>query len=112
MLPDWPVHVVIFRSKRRVDNEDLYAEWSQRMEERVRGIEGYIDHVEFRDPETREGVTLAYFDSEEAIARWREDAEHRQSQELGRTHFHEGYTLEVAEVQRRYPWTSECHPGS
>jgi len=98
------VHVVIFRSTRRVDNAELYAEWSQRMDERVRGIAGYIDHVGFRDPDTRQGVTLAYFDSEEAIARWRDDAEHRQAQELGRSHFYEDYTLEVAMVERAYSW--------
>lgn len=106
------MHVVIFRSTRRVDNAELYAEWSQRMEERVRGIEGYVDHVGFRDPVTREGVTLAYFDSLDAIARWRDDVEHRQAQELGRTHFYEDYTLEVAEIEGAYTWTSECRPGS
>lgn len=98
------MHVVIFRSTRRLDNAELYAEWSQRMEERVRTIDGYVEHVGFRDPDTRRGVTLAYFDAEDAIARWRDDPEHQMAQELGRTHFYEDYTLEVAKVERRYGW--------
>lgn len=82
------------------------------MDERVRGIEGYVDHVGFRDPVTREGVTLAYFDSEEAITRWRQDIEHRRAQELGRTHFYEDYTLEVARLERTYSWSRHHAHGA
>lgn len=106
------MHVVIFRSTRRADNAELYAEWSHRMDECVRGIEGYVDHVGFRDPVTREGVTLAYFDSLDAIGRWRQDSEHRQAQELGRTNFYEEYTLEVARVERNHSWKKAESLGS
>jgi heme-degrading monooxygenase HmoA len=99
--------VVIFRSTRTDENDLLYAEWSQQMSQAVTRIDGYISHVGFRDSQTREGVTVAYFETEEAIRRWREFPEHLAAQELGRSSFYENYSVEVAEVVRayRYPDT-------
>jgi heme-degrading monooxygenase HmoA len=99
--------VVIFRSTRTDENDLLYAEWSQRMSQAVTAIDGYISHVGFRDAQTREGVTIAYFETEEAIRTWREFPEHLAAQVLGRSSFYENYSVEVAEVVRayRYPNT-------
>ena len=94
--------VVIFRSRRTDDNDALYAEWAQRMNQAVTKIDGYISHVGYRDRETREGVTIAYFETEEAIRTWREFPEHLEAQELGRQSFYENYSVEVAEVVRAY----------
>lgn len=96
---------VIFRSRRSDEDDDLYAEWSARMGEAVATTEGYLEHVSFRDPESREGVTVAYFDSEDAIRRWREFPDHLQAQALGRESFYLDYTLEVAEIRRSYSWS-------
>ena len=94
--------VVIFQSKRKDDDNVLYAEWAQRMNQAVTEIDGYISHVGFRDRETRKGVTIAYFETEEAIRTWREFPEHLTAQELGRESFYENYSVEVAEVVRAY----------
>ncbi len=96
---------VIFRSLRSHDHEDLYGQWSERMSTAVAQVDGYSSHVSFRDPSTREGVTIAYFENEEAIRHWREFPEHLEAQELGRESFYLNYTVQVAEIVRDYSWS-------
>ena len=97
--------VVIFRSRRSEEHDDAYAEWSRLMADAVLESEGYVDHVSFRDPVTREGVTIAHFESEDSISRWRGLPDHRRAQELGRESFYLDYTVEVAEVVRTHSWS-------
>jgi heme-degrading monooxygenase HmoA len=74
------------------------------MENLVKSISGYISHYSQRDAQTREGITVAYFDSLEAIKVWREHPEHKATQELGRTHFYESYDVKVVKVEREFRW--------
>ena len=101
------MYAVIFRSTRTLDHAELYQEWSERMEAAVRQVDGYGSHVGFRDPVTRQGVTVSYFESEEAITRWRELAEHLTAQRLGRESFYEDYRVEVARIERSYGWRKD-----
>lgn len=96
---------VIFRSRRSEESEALYAEWSQRMADAVAAAEGYVSHVSFRDPVSGEGVTIAYFQTEDAIRDWREFPDHVRAQELGREEFYLDYTVEVARIVRSYSWS-------
>ena len=95
---------VIFRSTRTVDAHDVYAEWSERMTEAVRTIAGYNGNFSFRDEASRQGVTIAYFENEEAITEWRTFNEHLMAQQLGREQFYEDYSVEVAHIERSYTW--------
>lgn len=74
------------------------------MTDAVRSIDGYHDHISFRDDTTRQGVTIAYFEHEEAITAWRTFHEHLTAQRLGREQFYEDYTVEVAHIERNYTW--------
>ena len=98
------MYVVIFRSTRSIENSDLYSEWSEKMEQLVACEPGYQSHFSFRDRETREGVTVSYFDSEDSVRRWHQNAEHIEAQELGKTHFYLSFKVEVAEIKRQYEW--------
>jgi heme-degrading monooxygenase HmoA len=80
----------------------LYAEWSEKMETLVKTIDGYEKHFGFRDPETRDGVTISYFSSLEAISAWKSLADHRTAQELGREKFYDEYSVQVCEILRDY----------
>ena len=82
------------------------------MENLVKSIKGYISHQGLRDPQTREGVTISYFESLEAIKTWREHPEHKETQELGRTHFYEHYEVKVVKVEREYEWVIRFSPSS
>jgi heme-degrading monooxygenase HmoA len=98
------MYIVISRSTRTPDYSDLYSEWSEKMEHLVASQSGYQSHFSFRDGETGDGVTVSYFDSEKSISQWRDLNEHLEAQTLGREHFYEGYTVEVAHIERRYEW--------
>jgi heme-degrading monooxygenase HmoA len=103
MDPDANV-VCIFRSTRTNHSDAEYAEWSERMDELVAAMPGYIDHLSHRNDVTGEGVTISYFQSMVALDTWREHAEHREAQALGRTDFYHEYEIEVAEIVRHYEW--------
>ena len=96
--------VVIFRSTRKLDDGSVYSEWSQEMEILVKTIAGYEKHFGFRDPETRHGVTISYFNSLESIAEWKGVTDHRTAQELGREKFYEEYSVQVCEILRDYEY--------
>ena len=98
------MYAVIFHSVRTAHSEELYQEHSAKMENLVKSVKGYISHQSQRDAQTREGVTISCFESLEAIKTWREHPEHKETQELGRTHFYENYEVKVVKVEREYEW--------
>ena len=67
-------------------------------------LPGYIKHSGLRHPETREGVTIAYFNSLDAIDNWRKDGEHMDAKKLAKSEFYENYSVEVTEVLDAYGW--------
>ncbi len=99
-------YVVIFRSTRKLDDGRLYSQWSEKMENLVKTIDGYEHHFGFRDETTRGGVTVSYFKSLEAISQWRQLDEHKVAQQLGRDSFYEEYSIQVCEVLRDYGFKS------
>lgn len=98
------LYVVIFKSKRQDANGDLYYEHNDKLDEKVRAIPGYVRHSGMRHPETREGITVAYFDSLEAIDQWRKDSEHMDAKKLAKSHFYENYSVEITELIDSYGW--------
>lgn len=96
--------VCIFRSTTKLDVAEEWLEWRRRTEAEVTTIPGYLGHEGFRDPDTRRGVTIAYFADHEAAPRWRANALHAEAQAVGRDRFYERYEVEVAEVVRSYAW--------
>jgi heme-degrading monooxygenase HmoA len=74
------------------------------MEAAVRRIDGYISHFGFRDAQTRQGVTISYFETQESIDQWREVPDHLEAQALGREYFYDDYTVHIAHIERGYTW--------
>ena len=97
-------YAVIFRSKRQDANHELYYQHDEKLEEKIKSLPGYISHFGIRHPETRAGVTVAYFDSPEAIDNWRKDAEHMDAKKLAKSDFYENYSVEITEVFDQYDW--------
>jgi heme-degrading monooxygenase HmoA len=98
------MYVVIFRSTRTDKNVDQYREWSEKMDILVAEQHGYQSHFGFRDSETGQGVTVSYFESEDSIKQWHNNSEHVDAQALGRAHFYESFSVEVAVIKRHYEW--------
>ena len=77
-----------------------------RMEALAREQPGFVDMVSVRDPDTRQGITVAYFSDEESVLAWRRHPEHVEAQERGIADFYEEYHVSVAHVDREYGRTS------
>jgi heme-degrading monooxygenase HmoA len=102
-LPQPPYYAVIFSSQRRGDAGDGYAETAQRMLELVSDQAGFLGAESARDAQGF-GITVAYFEDEDAIRTWRAQAEHVAARERGRGEWYAHYEIRVARVERAYGW--------
>lgn len=101
------IYAVIFKSKRQDANQDSYYQHNDALEEKIKSLPGYIKHSGIRHPETRQGVTIAYFDSLEAIDNWRKDSNHMDAKKLAKSDFYENYSVEITEVIDSYGWDGD-----
>ena len=102
-LPAPPCYAVIFSSRRCGDDGDGYAEAAARMDALVREQPGFLGAESTRDGEGF-GITVAYFDSEDAIRAWRDHGEHASTRAEGRARWYDGFAVRVAKVERAYEW--------
>lgn len=94
-----PYYAVIFTSLRSAQDGDGYGEMAQRMEELARQQPGFLGLESARD-ESGLGITVSYWQSLEAIAAWKANAEHLVAQRLGREKWYERFALRVCRVER------------
>ncbi len=99
-LPEAPYYSVIF-SAQRTAGENGYAHMAERMVELAAGQPGYLG-VESARGADGFGITVSYWTSLDAIAAWRQQAEHRVAQETGKSLWYEHYELRIACVERAY----------
>lgn len=105
--PKPPYWAVIFTNQRN-DIDAGYADMGERMMalapeqagflgvDSVRGLDGF-------------GITVSYWQSQEAIAAWKANAEHQLAQREGFARWYSGFELRVARVERAHGWR---RPGS
>ena len=93
-------YAVIFTAQ-RTPGDNGYAEMAARMDELAKTMPGYLGIESARD-ENGFGITVSYWESEEAIANWKKNAEHLQAQRQGRAEWYEHYSVRVAKVERAY----------
>lgn len=89
---------VLFRSK-LVDMPAGYAEMADEMDQLARTMPGFVDVKSYKS-EDGERLTLVWWENEEGLKAWREQARHRVAQRTGREKWYEYYKLEVAEIVR------------
>ena len=85
-LPEPPYYAVIFSSLRNADDDAGYAAAADRMLELAAQQPGYLGAESTRGADGF-GITVSYWQSEEAIAGWRRNAEHSAIRERGFAHF-------------------------
>jgi len=100
--PEPPYYVVIFTSV-RTEVDAGYAKASQRMLELAAQQPGFLGVESARSDGL--GITLSYWQSEEAIRAWREHAEHSAVREQGRADWYAAFTTRVAKVERAYTFS-------
>lgn len=99
--PEPPYWAVIFTSIRTPGGDDDYAEAAERMVELAAEQPGFLGVESVRDADGL-GVTISYWESQEAIRAWREHPEHREIQRKGRDRWYRAYHTRVCEVDRAY----------
>lgn len=99
-LPDPPYYAVIF-SNQGSDDMAGYAEMADLMDRLARNEPGFIGLESARD-ETGFAVTVSYWQTEDAIQRWRENVKHQAAQVSGKSRWYDHYALRVTKVERQY----------
>jgi len=99
--PEPPYYAVIFASTASSDTEG-YAEVAARMAELAARQPGFLGVDSARSDGA--GITVSYWETEEAILAWKAHAEHTMVRETGRARWYDRYELRVARVERAYGW--------
>jgi heme-degrading monooxygenase HmoA len=103
--PEPPYVAVIFTSVRNILEEgdhEAYDEMAVNMGALASEQPGYLGIESARDPVTRLGITVSYWQSDDDARRWKQVAEHLAAQRLGRDRWYDRYTVRVATVERAY----------
>lgn len=106
-------YAVIFSAHRRrvdrathADDDDGYGEMAHKMSELARTMPGYIDHIWAHDSDGF-GITISYWESEEAIVNWKNQMDHCEARRQGREKWYTDYQIRVARIERAYDWKTE-----
>jgi len=93
-------YAVIFSAHRTgIDNE--YAETATAMEDAAKKMPGYIGFESARN-ENGFGITVSYWENEEAITNWKKQTDHLIAQKRGREEWYSDYIVRVAKIEREY----------
>src|SRR5687768_11186402 len=96
--PPPPYYAVIFSST-RTEFDEGYADTATRMVELARQQPGFLGIESARESV---GITVSYWDTEDAIRNWHANAEHQLAQREGYRVFYQSFRLRVAKVERAY----------
>ena len=98
--PPPPYYAVIFTSQ-RTESDQGYGNMADRMIELAAEQSGFLG-LESARGAGGFGITVSYWESTQAIANWKANAEHRIAQETGKQIWYADYQLRVAKVERAY----------
>ena len=100
-LPANARYAAIFVS-RRSPTEDLeYSKTAARMEKLARLQPGFVHMESVREGEGL-GITVSFWESEEAIRNWAANEEHLVAQKKGKDRWYDWYHLSIARVDRHW----------
>lgn len=96
-------YAVIFTSK-QTPNTDGYKEMSDKMIQLARTQAGFIGLDSAR---SEVGITVSYWESLDAIAKWKNNLEHKEVQKMGRTQWYAFYDIKICQVIREYSFENK-----
>jgi heme-degrading monooxygenase HmoA len=102
--PRPPYYAVIFSSIRTADDDAGYAVTADRMLNLARRQPGFLGVESVRDAD-RNGITVSYWESREAIHRWGREMEHRAAQAGGREKWYAAFRLRIVAVEAETVFT-------
>jgi heme-degrading monooxygenase HmoA len=95
--PKPPYYAVIFASQ-RTEGDQGYGKMAEKMVELAAQQEGFLGVESARDEGL--GITVSYWESLEAIKKWKDHSLHRVAQEKGKTVWYQNFSLRVCKVER------------
>lgn len=95
--PKPPYYAVIFTSL--LKNNEGYSEMAEKMEQLANQQEGYLGMESVRNDL---GITVSYWKSLEAIKKWKQNVEHIEAQNMGKTKWYKNFQVRIAKVERDY----------
>lgn len=96
---------VIFEIWARADvDETAYGDAFGEMVALVSDVPGFISIKGYAGEDGSE-LAVAKFETEEAIAAWRDHPDHVRTRDRGRNEFFDAYEITIAQVARGYHWT-------
>ena len=98
--PAPPYYAVIFTSTLTADDKG-YGKMADAMERLASEQPGYLGIESARGPDGL-GITISYWQDEEALKNWKQVAAHRTAQQLGKDKWYQAYTARVVRVERAY----------
>ncbi len=99
--PEPPYYAVVFSSQRNANDDEGYGEMADRMWALAADQPGYLGMETVRGDDGF-GMTVSYWESLEAIRNWRNNAEHKIAQKLGKTKWYHKYRLRISLVEKEY----------
>jgi heme-degrading monooxygenase HmoA len=98
--PAPPYFAVIFTSTRTEDDQG-YGKTAQEMVSLAAEQPGFLGVESARGADGL-GITISYWETEDAIRNWKAVTEHRAAQARGRTDWYAAYQVRIARVERSY----------
>ena len=94
---------VIFEVWHKAEYKDDYLKLAAELRSVLENIEGFISVERFQSlTDTEKLLSLSFFESHTALDTWRQVAEHRIAQNIGRSSYFSDYRLRVVQVERDY----------
>lgn len=96
--PPAPYYAVIFTSV-RTDVDEGYGDMANLMVSTAKQQRGFLGIESARN---EIGITVSYWDSTDAILKWKADTQHLLAQKFGRDKWYEHYKVRICKVERDY----------
>ncbi|AZJ36482.1 antibiotic biosynthesis monooxygenase [Tenacibaculum singaporense] len=93
-----PYYAVIFTTTLSDDTEGYY-EMAEKMDNLAKEQDGYLGVESTR---SNVGITVSYWESLDAIVRWKNNVEHIEARNIGREKWYKKYQLRICKVEREY----------
>jgi heme-degrading monooxygenase HmoA len=103
LTPPPPYYAVIFTSL-RTSVEEGYAATAEKMFALAADQPGFLGVESAREGL---GITVSYWDSLEAIAAWKRNADHLVAQQRGRQLWYQSFRIRLCRVEREYGFDKE-----
>ena len=108
--PDPPYYAVIFTSHRTDADPEGYARTVEAMAALAARQPGFLGIESARGPDGL-GITVSYWESEDAIRAWKQVPQHQSAQRVGRERWYRDYALRVCRIERAYTLESSRAVG-